>query len=98
MVDMIAIHPGDVLKELYMEPAQLTAGSLARKLGVPRTRVERLVNKETAISVDTALRLARFFETSPQFWINMQTNFDVRSTAPEQIAEIQKIMPLNAAA
>jgi antitoxin HigA-1 len=98
MTNIVPVHPGEVLQELYMLPAGLTAGALARKLGVPRTRVERLINKETAISVDTALRLARFFNTAPQFWINMQTNFEVRSTAPEQLAEIKKITPLSVAA
>ncbi|WP_374368179.1 HigA family addiction module antitoxin [Dongia sp.] len=71
------VHPGDVLKELYLEPAGLSTGQLAKRLGVPRTRIERLVRGETAMTPDTAIRLARAFRTSGQFWMNLQTNYDL---------------------
>lgn len=70
-------HPGEVLKELYLGPTGLSTGQLAKRLGVPRTRIERLVRGETAITPDTAIRLGRAFRTSGQFWMNLQTNYDL---------------------
>lgn len=74
-------HPGEVLKELYMEPIGLSTGQLAKRLGVPRTRIERLVRNDTAMTPDTAIRLARAFGTSGQFWMNLQTNYDLYQTS-----------------
>lgn len=71
------IHPGEVLKELYIEPMGMTAIMLARHIGVPRTRMERLIKGTTGITADTALRLARTFGTSPTYWMNLQTNYDM---------------------
>jgi len=73
----IAVHPGRILHDEYMEPAGLSAIQLARYLDVPRTRIERLINETTAMSVDTALRLAQFFDTTPNYWMNLQTNHDL---------------------
>lgn len=77
-VHVPAFHPGELLKDLYLEPTGLTAGRLAKLLNLPRTRIERLIKGETAMTVDTAMRLAAFFETTPQYWLNMQTNFDLQ--------------------
>ena len=63
---------------------------LARKLDVPRTRIERLIKGETSMTVDTAARLARFFSTSPQYWMNMQTNYDLAHALPN----VESITPL----
>lgn len=71
------LHPGDVLAELYLKPLGLSAPALARRLGVPRTRIERLVKGQTALTPDTALRLARAFATTPEYWLNMQRAFDL---------------------
>ncbi|WP_439527209.1 HigA family addiction module antitoxin [Pannonibacter sp.] len=79
-----AFHPGVLLKDLYLDPAGLSAGKLARLLNLPRTRIERLLKGETAMTVDTAMRLARFFETSPQYWLNMQTDYDLQQFATNQ--------------
>ena len=76
------IHPGEILRDLYLEPLQMTAGALARKLNVPRTRIERIVSEKIGITSDTALRLARYFDTTPEFWMNLQTGYDP-SPAPE---------------
>jgi len=61
------VHPGKVLSLLYLEPLSMSMISLARCLGVPRTRIERLVNGQTALSADTAMRLAAFFGTTPEY-------------------------------
>ena len=62
------IHPGEVLKELYLDPLEMGAIAFARRLGVPRTRIERLIKGTTGITPDTALRLARVFSTTPAYW------------------------------
>lgn len=88
------IHPGEMLRELYLEPLHMSAGTLARKLNVPRTRIERIVARQTAISPDTALRLARYFKTTPQYWMNLQTSYDLKVDAARAGEEISKIEPL----
>ncbi|MCY4610209.1 MAG: HigA family addiction module antitoxin [Gammaproteobacteria bacterium] len=70
-------HPGEILKFEFLEPLGFSEGELAKRLGVPRTRVERLVKGVTSLTPDTAFRLARFFGSTPQFWLNMQTNHDI---------------------
>ena len=64
------------------------------KLHVPRTRIERLVAEQTPVTPDTALRLARFFETTPQFWMNMQSGYDIAVAAKSKMADLEKIEPL----
>jgi antitoxin HigA-1 len=91
------VHPGEILREEYLSPLGLSAGALARKLNVPRTRIERLLAEDTAVTIDTALRLARFFETTPEFWINMQTGYDLKRQAAEKKAEIDAIQVLRVA-
>ncbi|UWR26569.1 HigA family addiction module antidote protein [Sulfitobacter sp. S223] len=71
------MHPGEVLKELYFDPLKLEAIAFARRLDVPRTRIERLIKGATDITPDTALRLARVFNTTPAYWVNLQTNYDL---------------------
>lgn len=88
-------HPGEVLSELYLTPLEMTPIQLARRLGVPRTRVERLLKGVTGMTADTAMRLARFFGTTPEYWLNMQTNFEL-AHAREEI-DVSDIEPLVAA-
>jgi antitoxin HigA-1 len=71
------IHPGEMLREEFMLPLGLTAGQLAKAIGVPRSRIERIVREETGLSSDTADRLARYFGSSTAFWLNMQTHYEV---------------------
>jgi len=88
------VHPGAVLRLDFMEPLRLSAIRVARACGVPRTRIERVVREETAISADTALRLARLFGTSPQFWTNLQTDYDLRIAAKSARKELANIAPI----
>jgi addiction module HigA family antidote len=91
------VHPGEYLSEDYLAPLGLTPYGLAQKLGIPRTRIERLCRRQTSMTPDTALRLARYFATTPDFWMNLQTLYDL--TVAEQAAgtEIAAITPLRAA-
>ncbi|MEX4007675.1 HigA family addiction module antitoxin [Neoaquamicrobium sediminum] len=75
------IHPGEILREEYLVPMEMSAGALAKEIDVPRTRIERLVNEQTSLSTDTALRLAKYFDTSPEFWMNLQASYDLKITA-----------------
>lgn len=74
------VHPGEILREEYLEPLNMSAGRLAKLLGVPRTRIERIASEQTSISTDTAFRLAKIFQTTPEFWMNMQTSHDLKLT------------------
>lgn len=96
-IELPPIHPGEILREEYLLPLEMSAGALARRLQVPRTRIERIVAEETAISPDTALRLARFFATTPDFWMNMQVGYDLAVAKREKADLIAAIEPLEAA-
>lgn len=78
------IHPGEILHEEYLIPLKMSAGALAKALNVPRTRIERLVTGATPVTTDTALRLAKFFKTSPELWMNMQAGYDLKIEAEEK--------------
>lgn len=88
-------HPGEVLKELYLDPLELSPIALARRLHVPRTRIERLVRGETALTADTAMRLSRFFGNTAEYWMNLQRGWDL-AQARENI-DVSDITPLAAA-
>jgi antitoxin HigA-1 len=88
------VHPGEVLREEFLVPMNLSPYAVARACGVPRTRIERVAREETPISADTALRLAKYFGTTPAFWMNMQAQYDIE-TAEDSIArEIKRIAPV----
>jgi addiction module HigA family antidote len=87
------VHPGEVLREEFLLPMKLSPYAVARVIGVPRTRIERLANEQTPVTADTALRLARFFGTTPAFWMGMQAQYDLERTADELGAELRKIEP-----
>ena len=73
------IHPGEVLREEFLVPMKLTPYAVARACGVPRTRIERLAREETPVTADTALRLARYFGTTAEFWMGMQAQYDLET-------------------
>lgn len=86
------IHPGEQLREEFMIPLGLSSNALARVLNVTPGRINEIVRERRGISADTALRLARFFNTSHQFWLNLQVNYDVKcaeDVAGKTIAEIK---------
>jgi addiction module HigA family antidote len=73
------LHPGEVLREEFMEPFGLSSYKLAAECLIPRTRIERIVREEMGITADTALRLARYFGNSPEFWVRLQSNYDIET-------------------
>src|SRR5687767_3534022 len=72
-------HPGDVLREDFLKPLGLSQYALAKAIGVPQIRVSEIVNGKRAVTPDTALRLARFFRTTAEFWMGMQTTYDLET-------------------
>lgn len=88
------IHPGEVLREEFIMPHGLTAGTVARATRVPRTRIERLAQEKVDLTPDTALRLARYFGTSPQFWMNLQNAYALARAADFLRGELESIRPM----
>ena len=84
------IHPGEILQEEFMEPLGLTQHKLAEALGVNVTRVNRIINGKSSITADTAIRLGRYFGTTPQLWLNLQTRYDLEKAKDEIEAQINK--------
>jgi len=71
------IHPGEILREEFMAPMGLTQNRLGRDLGVPPRRINEIVQGKRSVSANTALRLARYFKMSPQFWLGLQMDYDL---------------------
>jgi len=92
------VHPGEILNEDFMRPYGLSMNKLALELRVPVTRIADIVAERRGITSDTALRLARYFKTTPQFWLNLQTKYDLESTEDEKLAQIERdVRPLESA-
>lgn len=87
------VHPGEYLREEYLLLLQLTPQALAEALTLPRTYIERLVREETPIVADSALRLGRYFGTSPEFWMNLQTAYDLAVAATAIGSALEDIEP-----
>ncbi|MGE0873138.1 MAG: HigA family addiction module antitoxin [Burkholderiales bacterium] len=75
---MRPVHPGEILREEYLAELGMSANALATVLKVPAPRINDIVRERRGISADTALRLARYFDTTPQFWLNLQAAYDLR--------------------
>ena len=91
------VHPGEYLREEYLVPLGMSAGALARHLNIPRTRIERLAAEQTPVTPDTALRLAKYFRTSAEFWMAMQAGYDLKIEATAKKKEIARIAEREAA-
>jgi addiction module HigA family antidote len=79
----ITTHPGEVLKEEYLLPLEMSARALAEAIGVPANRVSEIVAGRRGVTADTAIRLGRYFATDPRFWTNLQTAHDLSKAAAE---------------
>ena len=84
------VHPGEIVSEDFMKPYGLSMNRLALDLRVPVTRIADIVAERRGITPDTALRLARYFKTTPQFWLNLQTKYDLEITEDEKLAQIER--------
>jgi addiction module HigA family antidote len=88
------MHPGEMLREEFLVPLALSPYALAKAIGVPRTRIERIAREETPITADTALRLGRFFRMTPEFWMGLQSQYELRCAERGLTKELKKIEPV----
>ena len=97
--NMRPIHPGEILREEYLVPLGLSANALSIQLRVPAPRINEVVRERRGMTTDTALRLARYFNTTAQFWLNLQTSFDLKQTEIQVGKKIEhEIHPMQVAA
>ena len=87
------IHPGDARREDFLTPMKISPYAVARAIGVPGTRIERLARGETQVTADTALRLARYFGTTAAFWMGMQAQYDLELAGDNLAADLRRIEP-----
>lgn len=97
MNNLRPIHPGEILKEEYLEPLDMSVNALAIALRVPAPRINDVVRQKRAVSIDTALRLARYFNTTAQFWLNLQTSYDLKMAQKNMATIEHEILPLQVA-
>lgn len=96
---MRPIHPGEILREEFLLPLEMSANALAMALHVPAPRVNDIVRERRAVTPDTALRLARYFDTTAQFWLNLQSAFDLKQAEVETGGRIaEEVRPMQGAA
>ena len=89
--------PGEILLEEFIIPHDITQYKLAKETGMPHSRVTRLIKGEVGITVDTALRLAAYFGTSPNVWLNLQTHYDLNTVSRKKKKELASIPCITAA-
>ena len=89
------MHPGEVLREEFLVPLDMSAGALAKACGLPRTRIERIVSEQTGITADTALRISKALGTSAQLWLNLQNDHDVDVARRELGRALERIVTIN---
>jgi addiction module HigA family antidote len=92
------VHPGEILREEFLLPMNLSPYAVAAACGVPRTRIERLARQETPVTADTALRLAKYFGTTPNFWMNLQAQYDLEVAEDNSADELRRIKPVKSKA
>jgi addiction module HigA family antidote len=85
-------HPGEIIREDYPKPLGTSINRLALELRVPATRMTEIVNGKRGITADTTLRLARYFNTTPKFWLNLQTSYDLAVAPETRSAEIERTL------
>ncbi|WP_445636057.1 HigA family addiction module antitoxin [Nostoc sp. DSM 114161] len=87
-----SIHPGEILQLEFLEPLNITSNQLSKDIGVAQTRINDILSGKLSITADTALRLSRYFGNSAQFWLNLQTQYDIRQ-ALEENSEVYNQIP-----
>lgn len=88
------IHPGEVLKEEFLEPLQISAYRLSKETFIPQTRISEIIKKKRRITADTALRLSKYFGTSPKFWLGLQDDYDLEEERSLKEQELENIKPV----
>ena len=91
------VHPGEVLREEFMNPMGISINMLARELHIPVSRASQIVNEQRGMTVDTAMRAARYFGTSAEFWLNLQSRYDLLAAREQERVIRRQVHPLVAA-
>ena len=89
------IHPGEILKEEFLEPLGITAYRLSKETFIPQTRIGEIIKGKRRITADTALRLAKYFGTSAKFWLGLQDDYDLEEIRNSKKDELENIHPFN---
>ena len=90
------IHPGEILKEEFLDPFEISAYKLAKEIKIPQTRISQIIKGKRRITADTALRLSEFFGNSPQFWMGLQDDYDLEEERIKIEEELRKITRMRA--
>jgi addiction module HigA family antidote len=85
------IHPGEILKEEFLDPMKISAYRLAKDAGIPQTRLSDIIHGRRRVTADTALRLGKYFGVSPRFWLGLQDDFDLEEESRDKEGELEKI-------
>jgi addiction module HigA family antidote len=88
------IHPGEILLEEFLIPMEISAYRLAKETFLPQTRISEIIKGKRRITADTALRLSKYFGTSPSFWLGLQDDYDLEEELNHKKAELENIKPL----
>lgn len=88
------IHPGEILQLEFLEPLNITSYRLSKDIGVTQTRISEILSEKRSITADTALRLSRYFGNSAQFWLNLQTQYDIRQALEDNAEVYNQILKL----
>ena len=88
------IHPGEILKEEFLEPLSVSAYRLSKETFIPQTRISEILKGNRRVSADTALRLSRFFGNTAKFWLGLQDDYDIEEKKLEKRSELKQIRPL----
>ena len=92
MADINPIHPGEILQEEFLEPLQLSQNALAKNIHVSARRINEIVHKKRSVTADTALRLSLFFGTTPDFWLRLQSKYDLESEKDKSFTKMKKVI------
>lgn len=91
MKELSNIHPGEVLNEEFFKPLKLTAYKLSKDLNIPQTRISEIVKGRRRVTADTALRLSKYFGTTPKFWLGLQNDFDIEEGQNQIVEDLKSI-------
>ena len=94
MKKLANIHPGEILKEEFLEPLEISAYRLSKDTFIPQTRISAIINKRRRITADTALRFSKYFGTSAKFWLGLQNDYDLEEESAIKEKELGNIKPV----
>ncbi len=95
MEKLMTVHPGEILEKEFLKPMGITAYRLAKDVKVQQTRISQIIKQERGITADTAIRFAKYFGTTPEFWMNLQREYDLRKTRFEKKKLFDSIVPIS---